>query len=145
MRNIKIANRTYQGGTVIKVVQGVVVILASLLILFDVIWASDGCSGNTISEVIQKFTDDAFFILIYLWGAFAVHMFVPRKGLKDQITSQSNVNGMLIVTFSGIIIGLVCGHFFEQDNQLLRAGIGLLGGLVAYVAWPQSYKNTGLD
>ena len=148
MQQFKIAGREIGAKRMIAIIQGTLIFIASALILYDVHLASDGIDGNTISEVIRDFTDEAFFTLIYFWGALAAHFFIPRKGLVGKVTIRRNVYGMLIILLSGAVIGVVCGNLFELNGTVdvpLRVAIGALGVIAGYIFWPQSYKETPLD
>ncbi len=147
MSKIVIANRKFSTKNVNLFIQGVLIVLASILILFDVIWGSDGIGGNTISEIVQEFTNDSFFILIYLWGALAAHFFIPKRRIIS-LTLNDKLFGFLTVLLLGVVIGLVCGNYLEsQDNTPfieLRTLVGSAGFVFGYIFWAQSFRNTPL-
>lgn len=127
----------------IKKVQYTLIVLFILLLVLDIYLALDKTNNNTISNIIQNYTDSGLFVLTYFWGALAANIFFTRK--SPQLISP--LAGTLIIIAIAILIVL-----FDIEPKLstmwadikynlsvysISMTLGLFAGLIF---WRQEHK-----
>ena len=127
----------------IKKVQFTLIVLFILLIALDIYLALDKTKNNTISNVIQKYTDSGLFVLTYFWGALAANIFFTRK--SPQLISP--LYGTIIVIAIAILM-----IFFNIEPKVNTIWVNIkynlsvysismtLGFLVGLIFWRQEQK-----
>ena len=128
----------------IKKVQFTLIVLFILLIALDIYLALDKTKNNTISNVIQNYTDNGLFVLTYFWGALAANIFFTRKSPP----LISPLFGTIIVVTIAILMVLfniepkVSTMWINIKYNLSVYSISMtLGFLVGLIFWRQEQKK----
>lgn len=102
----------------------------ALIIVVDIILATNGHPEDTISEVIIKEAHGKFSVLTWLWGVLAGHLFLARS--VPLLGRPNSIYLLIALTFLILIAGL-----FTSENLVIQVILLLIGGLAGYLLWPQ--------
>jgi len=128
----------------IKSVQFTLIVLFILLIALDIYLALDKTKNNTISNVIQNYTDNGLFVLTYFWGALAANIFFTRKSpqLISPLYGTITVIAIAILMILFNIEPKVSTMWVNIKYNLSVYSISMtLGFLVGLIFWRQEQKK----
>lgn len=116
----------------IKTTKWVILVVATIVIAYDVIVATNAARGDTISEVTLAWGHE-WATLPFLWGMLLGHLFAPRNFRIDYKWERLGILWCLV------IISMILDFFDWYDvYPLIPSGIGLVAG--AFL-WPQHYRE----
>ncbi|WGK64284.1 hypothetical protein [Croceiramulus getboli] len=135
-----------QNPRTVRRVQQILIFTFIALIIFDLFLAILPPEGDTISQIIQRSTEEGLFVLCYLWGVLGSHFFLAHKGKK----LLPELLGVTLILAIAVLIFFLDNRSlidFETTagNQLqLMYLVDLLTGLVlGRLFWPQRYPHLG--
>ena len=128
----------------IKRVQFTLIVLFILLIALDIYLALDKTKNNTISNIIQNYTDSGLFVLTYFWGALAANIFFTRKSrqLINPLAGTIIVISIAILMILFNIEPKVSTMWTNIKYNLSVYSISMtLGFMVGLLFWRQQQKK----
>ena len=113
--------------------QKFILVLIAVIIVVDLFLAFNDTEGDTISNVIRDWAYRRFFVLSWVWGVLAGHLFLTSVG---PILSPSAA----ILVLLGLTLVLFLAGFFYTDLVGAPVHVVLLvvGAVAGYLLWPQS-------
>lgn len=119
-------NQLMNDELIIKRIQIFLIVLFSVLILWDFLLALDCLDENTISNVIQNRVDSGLLVLTYFWGAVCANLFFPLK-------KQPKVNPIVgTIILYGIALLFVVLNAEQEFNKLLSVDLYKYGSYMAF-------------
>ena len=115
----------------VRITTSILIVVAVLLIVWDVYAALNGVKGDTISAVIYEASVRLSFIP-YAWGCLTTHFFCSVKrpiintwlmvGLLIAVGVALNVVGLMLGppdwwTIFSLIVGAACGRFWVNMGK----------------------------
>lgn len=126
----------------IKRIQYTLITLFALVIALDIYLALDSIDNNTISNVIQTYTDNGVFVLTYFWGVVAANLFFTTK--------NPFVNGTYgsIIIIGIALIFLIFNIEPKIELYLINHNYGIsiysismaFGFIIGLLFWRQKHK-----
>lgn len=127
----------------IKKVQYILIGLFLCLLGLDIYLALDSADGNTVSNIIQKYTDNGLFVLTYFWGAIAANLFYTAK---KPLLVGGTAGTLIIIVVALIVIFLNVEEkvnslvsYYEYDFSIYFISM-LFGFLMGLLFWRQKHK-----
>ncbi len=113
--------------------QKFILVLIAVIIVVDLFLAFNDTEGDTISNVLRNWAYQRFFVLTWVWGVLAGHLFLTSAG---PILSPSAA----ILVLLGLTFVLLLAGFFYTDLIGVPVQVVLLvvGAVAGYLLWPQS-------
>jgi hypothetical protein len=127
----------------IKSVQFTIIILFLSVIAFDIYLALDKIDNNTISNIIQNYTDNGLFVLTYFWGILAANFFITTK--SPLIVRP--VFGTIIVVIIALLMVFfniepkVNAMMGNDQYYMSNYGISMLFGLLMGLLFWRQHQN----
>ncbi|MEM6351037.1 MAG: hypothetical protein AAF766_09755, partial [Cyanobacteria bacterium P01_D01_bin.14] len=112
----------------ILLTQKFILALIGLIIVVDLYLAFNQIEGNTISEVIKEWAYRRFFVLSWVWGVLAGHLFLTSG---SPLLSQP----VSILVLLGLTLGLFAAGWLAKGvvGVPLQLGLLVLGTLAGYL------------
>ena len=132
--NQKTTNTVHQlfESKAIRITQFVVVAVVAILIIWDIYLYTQ--TDSTISEVIHDNSQRKLFVITWIWGVLASHLFVARKRTSRTVPE---IIAILVLVLISVIIMLL-GKFIEIEiPQYMHVILLVFGGITGYFLWPQ--------
>ncbi len=116
--------------------QYVVIAITVFLIIWDIFLYRN--HHDTISSVIHTNAHDKLFVITWVWGVLAAHLFICRG--KDAKTIPE-LTGIVVLLLMALIIFLL-GRYIQTPLPMWMHLIFLIfGAVTGYYLWPQKIKK----
>lgn len=135
-------NQLMNDEQIIKRIQIFLIVLFSVLVLWDFLLALDCLDENTISNVIQNRVDSGLLVLTYFWGAVCANLFFPLK-----VSPKVNPIVGTIILY-GIALLFIILNAEQQFNKLMSVDLYKYGSYMAFgfiiglLFWRQKQQTT---
>lgn len=114
--------------------QKFILVLIGLIIVVDLFLVFNQTDGDTISNVIRDWAYRRFFVLTWIWGVLAGHLFLTRAAsIFAPPVSILVLLGLTLVLF-------LVGFFIYKDlvGVPVQLTLLVLGVVAGFLLWPQS-------
>ena len=132
--NKKIVNRVHNilDTKAAKYTQLMLIFVIGFLVIWDIYlyWKNE----STISRIIFENAKNNLFVITWVWGILAAHLFVARKRESIRIPE---IIAIVILILVSIIIFLLGKFIPIQIPQYMHFIFLTFGGVVGYYLWPQ--------
>lgn len=112
--------------------QKFILVIIGIIIFVDLYLAFNEIEGDTISEVIKEWAYRHFFVLSWVWGVLAGHLFLTSD--KYLFSQPVSILVLLGLTLALLLFGLLTRGVMSVQLQLVLL---ILGTVAGYLLWPQ--------
>jgi len=113
-----------------ELVGKILVIVTSILVVFDIYLYLNKTEGDTISNILKNWVYDKFFFISYLWGVLAGHFFLGTKTLIFP-----NTYSLLIVINIALILLLIGMVLKKKVKPLGQMALLIFGTGIGHFFW----------
>jgi hypothetical protein len=114
-----------------EIVGKILVIVTSILVIFDIYLFLNKTKGDTISNILRDWVYDRFFFITYLWGVLAGHFFLGSKNPPF----DSNTYSLIIVIGIALILLIAGMAFRKRVRPIGQAVLLIFGAVIGHFFW----------
>ena len=112
--------------------QKFILVIIGVIIVVDLFLAFNETEGDTISNVLRDWAYRQFFVLTWVWGVLAGHLFLTNANpIFAPSVSILVLLGLTLVLF-------LAGFFYKTLGVPVHAALLVVGAVAGYLLWPQS-------
>ncbi len=117
----------------IRLTQIVIIIICALLLMFNFHLIFGG--QEPIGEIINKYAMNKFFVITWIWGILASHLFLTRKEKAKKVPDLTAISMLLMFSVLIFLLGL----FIEEPLPwYMHIVLLVFGGVAGFFLWPQT-------
>ncbi len=134
-------NQIVNDDVIIKRIQIFLIVLFTVLVLWDFLLALDCLDENTISRVIQNRVDSGLLVLTYFWGAVCANLFFP---LKDDPKVNPTTGTIILYGIALMFVILNAEKQFDKfmTVDLYKYGTYMVFGfIIGLLFWRQKQQK----
>ena len=119
---------------IFRFIEQILIVIAALLVVFDVFLYLNDTKGDTISNIIKAWVFDKYFFLTFVWGVLAGHFFL---GVEHSVLGNDwlGLGCIVIVVAVMAYLGIKRGMRMNMRGQLLLL---LFGAAFGHLFWSMS-------